>query len=65
MKFKFSENYANKLQILQNFEKGVIFGNLKNLGRYWHVGPQKALYFPAPYQNSGENRVCMLIDRSY
>ena len=30
------------------FTKGCIFINGFNLGRYWNIGPQKALYVPGP-----------------
>ena len=29
-----------------NFKKGVVFVNGFNLGRYWEIGPQTALYLP-------------------
>ncbi|MBR5544773.1 MAG: beta galactosidase jelly roll domain-containing protein, partial [Clostridia bacterium] len=31
---------------LDGFQKGYVFVNGFNLGRYWEVGPQKSLYLP-------------------
>ena len=31
---------------MDNFTKGIVFVNGFNLGRYWEVGPQSALYIP-------------------
>ncbi|KAM4726215.1 beta-galactosidase-1-like protein 2 [Anableps anableps] len=41
---------------LPGWEKGVVFINGQNLGRYWSIGPQQALYLPAPFLNSGINQ---------
>jgi beta-galactosidase len=37
--------------------KGVVYVNGFNLGRYWEVGPQLALYVPAPILKQGMNEV--------
>jgi beta-galactosidase len=42
---------------MQAFGKGVAWANGHNLGRHWKIGPQRALYFPAPMQRKGENSV--------
>ncbi|KAK5858918.1 hypothetical protein PBY51_003026 [Eleginops maclovinus] len=42
---------------LPGWEKGVVFINGINLGRYWSIGPQQALYLPGPFINSGINQV--------
>ncbi|KAF1378928.1 hypothetical protein PFLUV_G00195600 [Perca fluviatilis] len=42
---------------LPGWEKGVVFINGLNLGRYWSIGPQQALYLPGPFLNSGHNQV--------
>ncbi|KAJ0062008.1 hypothetical protein NL108_014906 [Boleophthalmus pectinirostris] len=42
---------------LTGWEKGVVFVNGLNLGRYWSIGPQQALYLPGPFLNSGINQV--------
>ncbi|XP_053331955.1 beta-galactosidase-1-like protein 2 [Clarias gariepinus] len=42
---------------LPSWSRGVIFVNSQNVGRYWQVGPQQALYIPGPFLNSGINQV--------
>jgi len=42
---------------MQAFGKGFAWANGHNLGRHWKIGPQRALYFPAPMQRKGENSV--------
>lgn len=42
---------------LPGWEKGVVFINGLNLGRYWSIGPQQTLYLPGPFLNSGVNQV--------
>ncbi|KAG7222803.1 hypothetical protein INR49_016076 [Caranx melampygus] len=42
---------------LPSWEKGVVFINGMNLGRYWSIGPQQTLYLPGPFLNSGINQV--------
>ncbi|WP_068833389.1 glycoside hydrolase family 35 protein [Xanthomonas graminis] len=42
---------------MQAFGKGVAWANGHNLGRHWNIGPQRALYVPAPMQRKGENSV--------
>ena len=37
--------------------KGVVWVNGRNLGRYWHIGPQMRLYCPAPWLKPGDNSV--------
>uniref|UniRef100_A0A672YHJ6 Beta-1,3-glucuronyltransferase 1 (glucuronosyltransferase P) b n=1 Tax=Sphaeramia orbicularis TaxID=375764 RepID=A0A672YHJ6_9TELE len=37
---------------LPGWEKGVVFINGLNLGRYWTIGPQQALYLPGPFLNT-------------
>jgi beta-galactosidase len=37
--------------------KGMVWVNGRPLGRFWHVGPQKALYLPGPWLHSGANEV--------
>ena len=39
------------------WEKGVVWVNGHDLGRYWNVGPQKQLYCPAPWLKKGKNEV--------
>ncbi|KAK2879835.1 hypothetical protein Q8A73_023647 [Channa argus] len=42
---------------LPGWEKGVVFINGLNLGRYWSIGPQQTLYLPGPFLNSGINQL--------
>ncbi|XP_053450456.1 beta-galactosidase-1-like protein 2 isoform X1 [Nycticebus coucang] len=42
---------------LEGWEKGVVFINGQNLGRYWSIGPQKTLYLPGPWLDRGINQV--------
>jgi beta-galactosidase len=37
--------------------KGEVWLNGRPLGRFWDVGPQKALYVPGPWLKKGENEV--------
>ncbi|XP_076968041.1 beta-galactosidase-1-like protein 2 [Tamandua tetradactyla] len=40
---------------LEGWNKGIIFINGQNLGRYWNVGPQETLYLPGPWLHQGRN----------
>lgn len=42
---------------MSNWNKGVVFVNGFNVGRYWSVGPTNTLYVPAPLLNEGDNQV--------
>ncbi|XP_041851677.1 beta-galactosidase-1-like protein 2 isoform X2 [Melanotaenia boesemani] len=42
---------------LPGWNKGVVFINGKNLGRYWSIGPQQTLYLPGPWLQRGDNQV--------
>ena len=42
---------------MSNWTKGVVWVNGHNLGRYWHIGPQRRLYCPAPWLAQGDNEV--------
>ncbi|XP_029428194.1 beta-galactosidase-1-like protein 2 isoform X2 [Rhinatrema bivittatum] len=42
---------------LEGWEKGVIFVNGQNLGRYWNIGPQSTLYLPGTWLHPGENEI--------
>ncbi|PYC69039.1 beta-galactosidase [Streptomyces tateyamensis] len=45
---------------LSNWTKGVVWVNGRNLGRYWHLGPQQRLYCPAPWLKAGLNEILIL-----
>lgn len=42
---------------MSGYEKGVLYVNGHNLGRYWNVGPQQRLYCPAAWLKKGENEI--------
>jgi beta-galactosidase GanA len=39
------------------WEKGVVWVNGHNLGRYWNIGPQQRLYCPASWLQQGNNEI--------
>jgi hypothetical protein len=43
-----------------NYQKGYVWVNGHNLGRYWDIGPQKRLYCPGPWLKAGSNEVIVL-----
>lgn len=45
---------------MRGWGKGYVWVNGHNLGRYWSVGPQHALFVPAPYLKVGSNEVIVL-----
>jgi beta-galactosidase GanA len=42
---------------MSGWEKGVVWVNGRNLGRYWNVGPQRKLYLPGPWLRKGRNEI--------
>jgi beta-galactosidase len=42
---------------LSQYQKGVVWVNGHNLGRYWNIGPQKRLYCPASWLKTGQNEL--------
>jgi len=42
---------------MTNYQKGIVWVNGHNLGRYWNIGPQFRLYCPAPWLKKGKNEV--------
>lgn len=42
---------------MSNYQKGVVWVNGHNLGRYWNIGPQTKLYCPACWLLKGKNEV--------
>lgn len=45
---------------MQNFGKGYLWINGKNLGRYWSVGPSLKLYCPGTWMKVGDNEIYVL-----
>jgi beta-galactosidase len=54
---------------MRGFGKGVLFVNGHNLGRYWSIGPQHALYVPGAWLRRGANEAIVFetlaVRRSY
>ncbi|KAM6157580.1 beta-galactosidase-1-like protein 2 [Rhynchocyon petersi] len=48
---------------LEGWEKGVVFINGQNLGRYWNIGPQETLYLPGAWLNPGINQVIVFEEK--
>ena len=46
LKGKFKAGNGECFVNMNGFTKGYVFVNGFNLGRYWNIGPQKALYLP-------------------
>ncbi|XP_058520072.1 beta-galactosidase-1-like protein 2 [Ochotona princeps] len=42
---------------LEGWNKGVVFINGRNLGRYWAIGPQQTLYLPGSWLQPGKNEI--------
>jgi beta-galactosidase len=42
---------------MTNYQKGVVWVNGHNLGRFWDIGPQQRLYCPGPWLNKGTNNI--------
>ncbi|MBN2633591.1 MAG: beta-galactosidase [Bacteroidales bacterium] len=42
---------------VSNYQKGIVWVNGHNLGRYWNIGPQKRLFCPGPWLKTGMNEV--------
>jgi len=46
---------------VSNYQKGIVWINGHNIGRYWNIGPQKRLYCPATWLKEGLNEI-MIFD---
>lgn len=44
----------------QRWNKGMVWVNGHNLGRFWNIGPQQTLYLPAPWLKNGQNEISIL-----
>jgi beta-galactosidase len=42
---------------MREWNKGIIFVNGINIGRYWNVGPQQTLYLPGAWLHKGRNSI--------
>ncbi|MGZ3820871.1 MAG: beta-galactosidase, partial [Mucilaginibacter sp.] len=45
---------------MRNWEKGIVWINGHNLGRYWSIGPQQTLYVPVEWLKKGKNKIVVL-----
>ncbi|XP_070328992.1 beta-galactosidase-1-like protein 2 isoform X1 [Odocoileus virginianus] len=48
---------------LEGWEKGVVFINGQNLGRYWNIGPQETLYLPGAWLDTGLNKIMVFEEK--
>jgi len=44
---------------MKKWDKGIVFVNGWNLGRYWKVGPQQTLYLPGAFLKKGKNEIAV------
>jgi beta-galactosidase len=42
---------------MRGWDKGIVFVNGINLGRYWRVGPQQTLFLPGAWLKRGRNEI--------
>ncbi len=54
--FQLTETGDTYLDV-SKWEKGIVWVNGHNLGRYWNIGPQTRLYCPAPWLKKGINEI--------
>ncbi|SDT15442.1 beta-galactosidase [Mucilaginibacter mallensis] len=45
---------------MSRWDKGVVWINGHNLGRYWSIGPQQTLYVPVEWLKKGNNDIVVL-----
>jgi beta-galactosidase len=45
---------------MSRYQKGYVWVNGHNLGRYWNIGPQERLYCPACWLQKGKNVIVVL-----
>jgi beta-galactosidase len=51
------ESIADTYIDMSGYQKGIVWVNGHNLGRYWNIGPQNHLYCPAPWLKKGANDI--------
>jgi beta-galactosidase len=54
------DRVADTFLDLSKWNKGVVWVNGHNPGRFWSVGPQQRLYCPAPWFKAGTNEILVL-----
>ncbi len=45
---------------MHGWNKGMVWVNGHNLGRFWHIGPTQTMYLPGPWLKRGANEVLIL-----
>jgi beta-galactosidase len=45
---------------MRGWNKGYVWVNGQNLGRYWNIGPQLAMFLPAGWLRQGRNEIVVL-----
>ena len=53
------DELADTFLHLPGWQMGCAFVNGVNLGRYWSIGPQRALYVPGAFLRIGENEIIL------
>jgi beta-galactosidase len=53
-------NTADTYFDLSNYQKGVVYINGHNLGRYWNIGPQQRVYCPKTWLKEGVNELVLV-----
>jgi len=54
------DTFADTFLDMSRYQKGYVWVNGHNLGRYWNIGPQYRLYCPAPWLKKGRNEIVVL-----
>lgn len=54
-----AEEVGDTFLRIDGWKKGIAWINGFNLGRYWEVGPQRALYIPGPLLRKGRNEIVL------
>ena len=63
-KFEITDDPKDTFIDMTGWHKGIVFVNSFNLGRYWKIGPQAALYVPAPLLVTGTNTVSSSLNQN-
>ena len=45
---------------MENWQKGYVFVNGHNIGRYWNKGPQQKLFLPGVWLETGSNDIVVM-----
>lgn len=58
--FNVSNPKDTYLDMRDGWKKGVVWVNGRNMGRFWFIGSQQALYCPGEYLKPGKNEIVVL-----